>query len=97
VYGWRVLFELNEEVSMRTIELDDRLFAEAQKVALESGRTVVAVVEDAVRKSLAEQTPKPVGRKYCFTTDGGRGVRPGVNLDSNAVLLDLMEKGDVPH
>jgi hypothetical protein len=80
---------------MRTIELDDRLFAEAQELAAATGQTVTAVVEEAVRESFARRTNKPEPRHVRFTTDTGRGGRPSVNLDSNAELLDLMEQGNV--
>ncbi len=81
---------------MKTIELDDRLFAEAQELAAQTGQTVTWVVENAVRESLAKQHTDSAKPVYPFPTCGGRGVRPGVNLESNAELLDLMEKGDVP-
>jgi hypothetical protein len=82
---------------MKTVELDDRLFAEAEEFAIKTGRTVTTVVEDAVRETLSSQIAKPPKRQFSFTTDTGRGVRPGVNLDSNAALLDLMEADSAPH
>jgi hypothetical protein len=75
-----------------TVTIDDELLAEAKAVAARSGRTLNAVVEDALRESLARQrrgqrpiVPLPVSKSRGW-------VRPGVNLDSNAELLDLMEE-----
>lgn len=54
-------------------------------------RTMASVIEDALKRdrALAESpTKKRVTRLPVF---GGRGVRPGVNLDSASELLDRME------
>jgi hypothetical protein len=74
-----------------TIRLEDRLLAEAKQVALETGTTLAAVIEDALRERLARRRagsrPEPVRP----TTVGGKGVQPGVDLDDSAALRDLME------
>ena len=80
---------------MKTIELDERLFAEVEEVAAQTGQTATAVVEHAVRESFARRGKAPEPRRVQFTTDTGRGVRPGIDLDRNAELLDFMERGDV--
>jgi hypothetical protein len=80
---------------MKTIELDERLLAEVEEVAAQTGQTATAVIEDAVRESFARRGKTPEPRPVQFPTDTGRGVQPGVNLDSNAELLDFMEQGDV--
>ncbi len=73
-----------------TVRLEAHLLAEAKKQAAETGRTLTAVLEDALRESLArrgaQERPKPVRLK---TVKGG-GVRRGVDLDDSASLLDLM-------
>jgi hypothetical protein len=77
-----------------TIHLPDDLLAQAKRAALESGTTLTAVIEDALRERLArreERSSKPVR----VTTFGGSGLQPGVDLDDSAALLDLMERPDV--
>jgi hypothetical protein len=74
-----------------TIRLDDQLLTEAKRLALESGRTLTAVIEDAVREVVARRKKTPKTKKTRLITDGGRGLRPGVCLDNNAALLDIME------
>ena len=73
-----------------TIRLDDELLAEAKSVAARTGRTLTKVIEDALRQSLA-QRPGDAGGAVRLATFGGRGVRPGVDLDDSAGLLDVME------
>lgn len=78
-----------------TINLDDDLLAEAKAVAARSGRTVTAVIEDAVRVELLRRR-RAVDRPRVELPVGALHARPGVNLDSTAALLDLMEAPDDP-
>ena len=71
--------------------MDDSLLAEAKKRAADTGRTLTAVIEDALRVALSKRPPKKPRSKPRFPTYRGKGVRPGVDLDNSADLLDLME------
>ena len=73
-----------------TIRLDDQLFAELKKTAADEGRTLAAVIEDALRESLARRSAQPAQAPVHLPTFRGDGVLPGVDLDNNALLLDLM-------
>jgi len=78
-----------------TIRLDDRLFAELKKTAAAEGRSLAAVIEDALRESLARRNAQSSRRPLRLPTHMGDGVLPGVDLDDTALLLDVME-GDLP-
>jgi hypothetical protein len=81
-----------------TINLPDRLLAQAKKAALESRTTLTELITNAVRESLArrrsklplEVPPMPI----YSPPPGGGGLQPGVDLDDTAALLDLMEPPD---
>lgn len=73
-----------------TIRLDDELLAEAKALAVRTGRTLTKVIEDALRQSLAQRSGD-TGGPVRLPTFSGRGVRPGVDLDDSAGLLDVME------
>jgi hypothetical protein len=73
-----------------TINLDDALLAEAKQVAARTGRTLTAVVEDALRESL-HRRHRTSRRDIELPRFGAGGVQPGVDLDDSAALLDLME------
>ena len=74
-----------------TVNIDERLLMEVKTVAAQSGRTRSAVIEDAVRQSLAKRrSPEAVDLITLPVHDGG-GLQPGVDLDDSAALLDLME------
>lgn len=74
-----------------TVRLDDHLLAQAKARAAETGRTLTAVLEDALRASLARSAPATRTARIRLTTVKGGGVRRGVDLDDSAALLDLMD------
>jgi hypothetical protein len=74
-----------------TVRFDERLLAEAKKHAAETGRTLTAVLEDALRATLARRSTRTKRKPVRLKTVKGNGVRPGVDLDDSAALLDLME------
>jgi hypothetical protein len=74
-----------------TVRLDDHLLAEAKKQAARSGKTLTAVLEDALRESLARRSAAAKARPVSLKTVRGGGVRRGVDLDDSASLLDVME------
>jgi hypothetical protein len=77
-----------------TIRLDDALLREAKAVAAASGRTLTEIVEDALRETLARRRASVGHRRLILRTFKGNGLRPGVDLDDSAALLDLMDRSD---
>ena len=73
-----------------TIRLDPRLLADAKKLAAGSHRTLTAVIEDALREVVSRRRRR-TKRAVKLTVVGGRGVRPGIDLDDTASLLDAMD------
>lgn len=74
-----------------TVKIDDGLLAEAKSQAARSGRTLNAVIEDALRAALAERGPGPRREVVELPTFSGSRILPGVDLDDSAALLDRME------
>jgi hypothetical protein len=76
-----------------TIRLNDQLLSDAKKLAVESGRSLTAVVEDALRETISrEKTPARHQMRIKLPVHHGSGLRPGVDLDNSAALLDVMEE-----
>jgi len=77
-----------------TVRLDEELLGAAKRLGLESGRTLTAVIADALREAVTRSR----GRRRALTelpvSSRRGGTWPGVNLDSYAELLDQM---DNPH
>jgi hypothetical protein len=75
-----------------TIRIDDELYRAVKTQAARSGRTVAAVLEDAVRRGL-NPSEQRVGDRYVVRTTGRGGLRPGVDLSSNAAVAEAMGEG----
>lgn len=75
-----------------TVRLDEQLLRQAKEYAARTGRTLTAVIEDALRELLARSRHKRVREPVRLPTYGGKGLQPGVDLDDMASLLDLMDR-----
>ena len=74
-----------------TINIDDRLLSETKQLAAGTGKTLTAVIEDALRERLARQRVVKRAAPVRLPTFGGNGLQPGVDLDDSAALRDLMD------
>jgi hypothetical protein len=75
-----------------TVRLDEKLLKEAKRQAAESGMTLTAIIEESLRERLARKQAGAKPRKPVRLRVAGKGgVRPGVDLDDTASLIDLME------
>lgn len=74
-----------------TIRIDEQLLKEAKELALRTGKSLTAIIEDALREVLARQREAKPREPVRLVTFNGHGVLPGVDLDDSASLLDVME------
>lgn len=74
-----------------TVRLDPHLLTEAKRHAAEHGKTLTSILEEALRESLARRQPQVKARRVRLKTVSGTGLRPGVDLDDGASLLELMD------
>jgi hypothetical protein len=63
-----------------------------KQFAHETGTSLTALIEDALRQVLSRKTIKHPRKPVKLTTASGLGVRPGVDLDDSAALLAFMEQ-----
>lgn len=76
-----------------TVQIQDSLLERAKREALSRKCTLGNLIEDALRMALlTDRTERAHRHKTRLTTYRGEGLRPGVNLDSSADLLDLMDQ-----
>ena len=80
-----------------TVRLDPRLLTDAKKLAAEKGTTLTALIEDGLRQTLARRDASSPRRKFRMPTFNGESVRPGIDLDGSAALLDRLEGLDDPY
>lgn len=78
-----------------TVSLDDHLLAEAKELASRGGRTLSAVVEEALRESVLRSRRAAEGERdfELPVSELGGGTRPGVDLDSNASVREALDEG----
>jgi hypothetical protein len=74
-----------------TVRLDDQLLAAARRYAAQSGRTLTSLIDEGLRDLLARRVAPPPAERVTLPTGGRGGLQPGVSLDSNAALLDIMD------
>lgn len=74
-----------------TIRLNDQLLFAVKQYAQATGRTLTAVIEDALHEKLNRRSDQTSRRDTVqLTTVGGKGLQKGVDLDDTSALLDLM-------
>ncbi|GJL53510.1 MAG: antitoxin VapB43 [Nitrospirales bacterium] len=73
------------------MRLNDQLLAEAKQHAAKTGCTLTALLEDALRTFLSMNKRSAKTARAKLPTFKGGGLRPGVDLDNSADLLDIME------
>jgi len=73
-----------------TIDIDDQLFYEAKKIALDSKQKLNTVIENALRTMIIKKNTQ-IKSKISLITTNGSGLNHGVDLDSNQSLTDIMD------
>lgn len=78
-------------IDMRTtVRLEPELLTRAKAHAAATGRSLNTLIEEALRQSLARiERTQPATAVTLPTFAGGRGVRPGIDLDDSASLWEL--------
>jgi hypothetical protein len=75
-----------------TIRIDDGLYRAVKMKAARSGRTIAAVLEDAVRRGL--EPSQPIGSiRYQVRPTGAGGLQPGVDISTNGGLAEVLDEG----
>lgn len=77
-----------------TIRIHDDLLADAKAFAAHRGQTLTALIEDALRERLLRaRQPRADAVEELPVFRGGGGPMPGVDLDDNAALRELLDEG----
>jgi hypothetical protein len=80
-----------------TLNLNDELLVGAKALAARNQTTLTAVIEDALRDKLRDADhPEELPPVELPVSRMSGGVRPGVDLDDSAALLDLLEAAAPP-
>ncbi len=71
-----------------TIRIDDRLFAELKKLAAVEGRTLAAVIEDALREALSRRERQFSSAPFSLPTFGAAGLASGLTVETMRDAID---------
>jgi hypothetical protein len=74
-----------------TVTIRDDLLRRARQAALERSCSLSELVEESLQRALSVQQPAFRGKPTRLPTFRGKGLQPGVDLDSSANLLEIME------
>ena len=73
--------------------MEDGLLRRAKRMAAQRDTTLTAILEEALREWLDRQRNRAPGLPVDLPVSGASGgVRPGVDLDDTADLLERMER-----
>ena len=76
-----------------TVRMEDDLLRQAKELAARRNTTLTAILEQALREWLDRQRRGRRGRRLELPLSrAAGGLRPGVDLDDTADLLDRMER-----
>lgn len=79
-----------------TVNIDDRLLAEAKVLAARTSRPLGAVLDDALRALLLRGDDDAGPIEFRLPTHGRGGLQPGVDLDDKEALAELMGDNAAP-
>jgi hypothetical protein len=73
-----------------TVRLPDDLVRHAKRKALAEGRSLTALIEDGLRRVLADRPPTAGAKRVLPPVSSARGgLAPGVDLDDSAALQEM--------
>jgi hypothetical protein len=76
-----------------TITLDDGLVEDVRRRAAEEGLTLSELIERVLRQALAAPAPQQTAAPFRLVTFKGNGLRPGVDLERMAKLVEEEDAG----
>lgn len=76
-----------------TIVLDDEVFRAYKQRAAERGTSLTHEIEEALRAELAMTAETIEAHPYEVPTFRGRAPVPGIDLNSNAAIAELLDRG----
>jgi plasmid stability protein len=75
-----------------TIQLDNEVFRAFKRRAAEHGTSLAQEIEEALRSELAARVEAARAEPYRVPTFHGAAPVPGVDLNSNAALADVLDR-----
>jgi hypothetical protein len=78
------------------VHLNEELVKEAERVAADRGQSLASFLEDTLRERLMNARGRHLPSRVLLPTLPGWGLRPGIDLDDSAGLLEILEQPGAP-
>ena len=76
-----------------TVNIQDEALELCKDKAQAKGISIGDAITEAIFTAYRQRPAKTRARRFTLPVSGKGGLRPGVDLDSNAALADVMEGG----
>jgi len=73
-----------------TINIDEQVYLEAKKLAIESKKTLATLIEEALRRTLTKKNINKI--PVSLLTTKGDGLKHGIDLNDSQSLNDIMDE-----
>ena len=74
-----------------TVRLNDSVLRSAKRYANSHNISLTSLIEQSLRERLSRSAGAKHAEPVQLPTFGGNGMRPGVDIDDSAALLDVVE------
>ena len=94
----RIMMRLADAMMHRmrtTVNIDEALLRKARGISAQTRQPLGDIIDDALRLMFERQVAPERGRVE-LPTDGGSGLRPGVDLEDKESLADLLGDNRLP-
>ena len=75
-----------------TVSISDELLLAAERLARERGQTLGEVIDSALRREISSPEQRKE-RPVIPVFTGGTGPRPGIDLNSNRAVQEVLDEG----
>jgi hypothetical protein len=76
-----------------TIEIQSELLRKAKETARKEGKTLRALVEEGLRRVVAERAAPKRKRRFRFRTFKGNGLQPGIDITNWEQIRAIIYEG----
>ena len=82
-------------ITRTTVALDSGVLGTAKKLATEQNLTLGQLITEALQRHIIDTSPRNQPHQVILPTSGHGGLRPGINLNSNAEISAILDQEDI--
>ena len=82
-------------ITRTTISIDSGMLNLAKRLAVQQDCTLGQLITEALQRYITDTASDRKPRQVTLPTSGRGGLRPGINLDSNAEISAILDEEDI--